>query len=72
VDISFKKYDILGHLRGLLIGKVACEAAVAGDPLLQTPLLLLASHNNPAASAIATDSAVMLLLALAFLGPKLF
>jgi hypothetical protein len=31
---------------------------VAGDPLLQTPLLLLASHNNPAASAVATDSAV--------------
>jgi hypothetical protein len=36
---------------------------VSGDPLLQTPLLLLASHNNPAAFAVPTGSAVTAVIA---------
>ncbi len=47
------------HFLGLLIGKVACDADVAGVQLLLTSLLLLASHNNPADSVVATDSDVV-------------
>ncbi len=46
------------HFWGLKIVKVACEAAVAGVPIAVNILLLLASHNTPTASAVATDSSV--------------
>ncbi len=46
------------HFWGLKIGEVACYAAVAGVPIADNILLLLASHNNPAVSDFATDTAV--------------
>jgi hypothetical protein len=40
------------------ICEVACNAAVASIPIAANILLLLASHNNPAVSDFATDTAV--------------
>jgi hypothetical protein len=49
--IFSKKDNIFGALQ-------RCGAAAAGINIAAYILLLLASHNNPAASAVATDTAV--------------
>jgi hypothetical protein len=41
-----------------MIGQGACDAAVSGVPFAANILLLLASHNNPAASAVAVADVI--------------
>jgi hypothetical protein len=47
-------------------GKVASDAAVTGVPIAASILLLLESLNNPAASAVATNSTMADVIAVCF------